>query len=577
MAHETDIILTITAALVAAAVGGYLATRLRLPPIVGFLLAGVAIGPFTPGFTADTSIAGELAQIGVILLMFGVGIHFSISDLLKVASVAAPAALLQVVLFIGVVAGGLVWWGWTPSAAFLTALALLVVSTVIAVNALGTRGELDTLSGRIAVGWLVVEDLVTVLALVLIPVLTDSAGTETGGLVSSLALTLLKVVVLGAVMVVVGARLVPWLLVRVAKVGSRELFSLTVLALALGIAWASAELFDVSLALGAFLAGLVISESDMSHQAAADALPLQDAFAVLFFVSVGMLFDPLGLVENPVLLLVFLGVVLVLKPGLTILYLIARGFPAQVGLTIGASRAQIGEFSFILGSLGLTLGIIDEEVNSLILACAIISITLNPLIFAAVGPAERWLRHGRTGRAMVSRAAEPSLGLVDAPILRGHAVLCGYGRVGQVVAQALQRRGFHYVVIDYNRQVVDTLRDEGVEAWYGDAANPILLRRLNLERARVLVVAVPDPITARLVVEYAERVNERLPIVVRTHSEREWQHFQNNPQVEAVLAELELALEMTRFTLRRFGLGSTETQAILRGLRAGDTQSDQWD
>jgi monovalent cation:H+ antiporter-2, CPA2 family len=579
MAHDADLIVTITVALVIALLGGYLAARLKLPPILGFLVAGVAIGPFTPGFTADSQIAAQLADVGIILLMFGVGVQFSIKDLLAVRKIAVPGALIQMVFVVAAVAGVAMLWNWSLQAGLFLGLAVSIASTVIPVHTLTERNEIDSPSGRVTVGWLIVEDLLTVLALVLIPVLV--LGTNGGE--SQLALDLLwtigKVIFLAAAMIIGGARVVPWILVQVARTGSRELFMLSVLSLALGVAYVSASIFDVSIALGAFLAGLVISESDLSHQAAAEALPLRDAFAVLFFVSVGMLLDPAFLIESPGMILAILVLTVVLKPLVCIVIVLAYGLSTRMALTVGAARGQIGEFSFILAGMGLTLNIFPEAGYSLILAGAILSITVNPLLFAGIEPIDARLRRNR----FVMEYLDPRIGGPDSFVIpdseeepiRGHAVLCGYGRVGSVISQALERRGFRQIVVERDRHLVERLRDSGIPAFYGDAANPMIQRQLHLDRARVLVVAIPDPIAARLIVDAARKVNPNLPIVVRTHNARERERLATMGVSEAVMGELELALEMTRFTLRRFGVGGTETQSILQGLRVGANRATQ--
>lgn len=578
MAHDVDFIVTITVALVVACVGGYLAARLRLPPILGFLVAGVAIGPFTPGFTADSQIAAQLADVGIILLMFGVGIQFSIKDLLAVRNIAVPGAFIQTLLMVIVTAGVVLLWGWSLQAGLFLGFAVSIASTVIPVHALSERNEIDSPGGRVTVGWAIVEDLLTVLALVLIPVLVlESNGGTERELALDLLWTIAKVVLLTVGMIIGGARIVPWLLVQIARTGSRELFMLSVLSLALGVAYVSASIFDVSLALGAFLAGLVISESDLSHQAAAEALPLRDAFAVLFFVSVGMLLDPAFLLESPGMILAILGLVVVLKPLICVAIVMAFGFSIRMALTIGAARGQIGEFSFILAGMGLTLNIFPEAGYSLILACAILSITLNPLLFAASIPLDERLRRNR----FVMEYLDPKIGgphsfaieTDDEQPIRGHAILCGYGRVGSVISQALQRRGFRQIVVERDRHLVERLRDAGIPAFFGDASNPMIQRNLHLDRARVLVVAIPDPIATRLIVDSARSVNPTLPIVVRTHNAAERERLAAMGVSEAVMGEMELALEMTRFTLRRFGVGGTETQAILQGLRVGASRA----
>jgi len=398
MDHEPVLISTIAIGLVAAFVGGLIAQRLRLPTIVGYIAAGVALGPFTPGIIADTQIASELAEIGVILLMFGVGIEFSIKDLLAVRRIAIPGAVGQFVIatILGVGLG--VALGWGIGAGLILGLAASVASTVVLLRTLDDRGELDAPQGRIAVGWLIVEDLFTVVILVVLPTIASLLGTTGGGAtdamgtIGSVALALGKAAIFAIVMIVGGARFVPWLLKHVAREGSRELFTLAVLAIALGIAFISSSVFGVSFALGAFLAGAVVGESDMSHQAAADALPLRDAFAVLFFVSVGMLLDPNFLITYPLAILAMVGLVVASKAVVKFAIVTLFGYPIRTGLTVGIGLAQIGEFSFILGTVGLTLGLLPTEGFQLIVAGSLLSIAINPFLFRVVDPLDRRLR-----------------------------------------------------------------------------------------------------------------------------------------------------------------------------------------
>jgi CPA2 family monovalent cation:H+ antiporter-2 len=577
--HETNLIATIAIGLSVTFVGGFLARRVGLPPIVGYLMGGVAVGPFTPGFVADTDVASQLAEIGVILLMFGVGVHFSIRDLLSVRHIAIPGAMGQIAVAtaLGIVLGTSM--GWTFGEALVLGMAVSVASTVVLLRALLERHSLESIHGRIAVGWLIVEDLFTVLALVLLPALavvlggTVTAATTSVDAIATLGdigLALGKAAVLGAVMYFVGSRAVPWLLIQVARDGSKELFTLAVLAVAIGIAFASSALFGVSLALGAFLAGAVVGESDLSHQAAADALPLRDAFAVLFFVSVGMLFDPAFVLQMPLAVIGILALVVVAKALVAFAIVALYGYPIRTGLTVAAGLAQIGEFSFILAGLGMRLDLLPREGFQLIVAGSLLSITLNPFLFAAVDSVEEWLRgRPRLARALQRRAG--ALGRLTASPssegLRHHAVLCGHGRVGSVIAKALERRGFRYVVIEQDRRRVEELRARGVPAVYGDAANDAVLEQVGLENALVLVLAIPDPPAARHAVEYAKRVNPRIEVVARTHSERERSDLVKLGARQAVIGEREIAIQLARFTLRRFGVSSTETEAIAQGLR----------
>ncbi|MGR0188905.1 YbaL family putative K(+) efflux transporter [Azospirillum aestuarii] len=578
MPHETTFIATIVVGLILAFLGGLLASKLRLPPLVGYLLAGVAAGPFTPGFVADEGLASQLAEIGVILLMFGVGLHFSIKDLLAVRAIAIPGALGQIVMAtaLGVCVAHI--WGWTFGAGLVFGLALSVASTVVLLRALEERNILDSVNGRIAVGWLIVEDLAMVLALVLLPALAGvlggtphGAAGETGGvaLAVSLALTLGKVALFLALVLVVGTRAIPWLLMQVARTGSRELFTLSVLATALGIAFGSAELFGVSFALGAFFAGVVLSESDFSHQAAADALPLQDAFAVLFFVSVGMLFDPMILVHEP---FAVLAVVLVIVLGKTLVafgIVMAFGYPASTALTVSASLAQVGEFSFILAGLGVTLGLLPPEGRDLILAGALLSITLNPLVFAGLDRLSGWLRRrsGMLGR--LERQRNDSLSVLppahEGP--RDHAVIVGYGRVGSIVGKGLKSQNLPIVVIDQNRRRVEALRKRGVPAVYGDATTPGVLEAAGTRRARLIVVATPQGYQTRRVLDLARRINPSIDTAVRTHSEAEVAHLERQGVGLAIMGERELAFGLMDYALRSFGSSDDKVRAVVQGVR----------
>lgn len=403
MHHEVSLIATVAVSLTFAFIGGFLAVHLRLPPLVGYLLAGVAVGPFTPGFVADATLAPQLAEIGVILLMFGVGMHFSVPDLLAVRAVALPGAVAQIVVATALGIGVAFSWGWSLGAGLVFGLALSVASTVVLLRALEAQNRLNSDDGRIAVGWLLVEDLVMVLTLVLLPVVAGSLREQTANvghgaagdaLWVTLALTLGKIAVFVILMLVVGTRLFPWLLKLVERTGAKELFTLAVVALAMGIAFGSAQLFGVSFALGAFFAGVVINESDVSHRAATDLQPLQSAFAVLFFVAVGMLFDPSILIRQPVQVLAVVTIIIVGKSVAAAMIVLALRFPLETALTVSAALAQIGEFSFILAGLGLSLGLLPEEGQDLILAGALLSIALNPLVFRAITSLSSHIRRG---------------------------------------------------------------------------------------------------------------------------------------------------------------------------------------
>ena len=565
MPHETALLATIATGFGLAFVLGFVATRLRLPPLVGYLVAGVVIGPFSPGFVADAGLAAQLAEVGVILLMFGVGLHFAPRDLLVVRRVAVAGALTQIAVATALGAALARLWGWSWGAAVVFGLALSVASTVVVLRVLAERGTLDAVPGRIAVGWLVVEDLAMVLVLVLLPALAPAlggraaAGTSGGGdLAVAVALTLGKVAAFVALMLGVGRRAVPWLLERVARTGSRELFTLAVLAVALGIAVGAASLFGVSFALGAFFAGVVISESDLSHQAAADALPLQDAFAVLFFVSVGMLFDPAVLVRQPLAVLGVLLVVLVGQSLTALAIVLAAGQPVRPALVVAASLGQIGEFSFLLAGLGVSVGLLPAEARSLVVAGALLSITLNPLLVGAVEPVERWLR----ARPRLLAALERPGGTAIAPPSadeappEGHAVIVGHGRVGSTIGESLARAGVPYVVIERDRQAVEALRRRGIAAVFGDAARPGILDHAHVARARLLVVTVPEPSQARRGVDLARQANAGIDTVVRTHSEAEQGYLERAGVGRAVMGERELARGMAAYALAALGPGA---------------------
>ncbi len=576
MDHEPVLISTIAIGLTAAFIGGFVARRLGLPTIVGYIAAGVVIGPFTPGLVADPAVATELAEVGVILLMFGVGIQFSFRELLAVRWIAIPGALIQTVVAtaLGVWLGSALGWG--MGGGLVLGLALSIASTVVLLRALADRNEEDTTQGHIAVGWLIVEDLLAVLVLVLLPAIAPALGVSPGAggtpaaPVVEVALALGKAAVFAILMVVAGARIVPWLMLAVARQGSRELFSLAVLAIALGLAYVSSSVFGVSFALGAFLAGAVVGQSDMSHQAAADALPLRDAFAVLFFVSVGMLLDPAYLLANPLSVLAVLALVIGAKAITKFVIVAVAGYPPRVALTVGAGLAQIGEFSFIVGTMGRVLGLLPEDGYQLIVAGALLSITINPFLFRLIPPLEQRLRDTRVINGLMERRAGELAHLPpdEREGLRQHAIICGYGRVGRLIGPALERRGFRYVVITQQRDEVDRLRSQGVPAIYGDASNDVVLEMAEIHTARLVVVATSEPNETRLIVERVRDRNDNVDIVVRTHNDIEAAQLRSlGIKVQVVHGERELAVQMARYALRRFGVSATEAEAIAQGLR----------
>ncbi|GJE69903.1 YbaL family putative K(+) efflux transporter [Methylorubrum podarium] len=580
MQHATELISIIALGLVCAFIGGMLAQKIRLPPLVGYLVAGIAIGPFTPGFVGDPALASQLAELGVILLMFGVGLHFSIGDLLAVRTIALPGAIVQIAAATAMGAG-LAWgFGWGAGAGLVFGLALSVASTVVLLRALEGRGLLDTDKGRIAVGWLIVEDLAMVVALVLLPALAPSLGGDTVGMAGhhvgpdhglwlTLGLTLAKVGVFVAVMLIGGRRVVPYLLALAARTGSRELFTLAVLASAVGIAYASSELFGVSFALGAFFAGMVLAESDLSHQAAADSLPLQDAFAVLFFVSVGMLFDPGIVLTAPLSILGVVGVIVLGKSLAAIAIVLAFGHPVGTALTIAASLAQIGEFSFILAGLGISLKLLPPEGRDLILGGALLSITLNPLFFVLADRVSRWLgERPELRRRLERRAAAPLPVRAAAPALHDHAVIIGYGRVGSAIGKALQDWSLPFVVVERDRRRVEDLRAQGVPAVFGDATAPGILDAADIATARLVVVATPDPHQARRLLAKARAANPGIDSVVRTHSDSERRRLEEDGVGLVLMAERELALGMMTYALRSLGIREGEARLFVDSSRS---------
>ena len=551
MPHHAPLIAAVVAGFVLAFALGLVAHRLRASPLVGYLLAGVAVGPFTPGLVADQHLADQLADIGVILLMFAVGLHFSVKDLRSVRAVALPGALAEMAALTSLGAG-LAWvLGWGVGGGLVFGLSLSVASTVVLTRTLQEHRILGTDRGRIAVGWLVVEDLVVVLALVLLPIVAgaaDGAGggaAPRGGFGAALALTLGKVAAFVAAMLLVGRHVIPWVLRHAARTGSRELFRLAVYAIALGVAYGASALFGVSFALGAFFAGMVLSESPLSQRAAEEALPLRDAFAVLFFVSVGMLFDPAVLVEAPRAVLATLAIVVLGKSAAAFLIVRAFGHPTGTALTIAASLAQIGEFSFILAALGVSLGLLPPEGRDLILAASILSILLNPLLFAA---AER----GRARAASAPPAAAPEAGWSaetpgDEPsvaAMTGHDVLVGYGRVGALVGAGLLASGRPLLVFEEDAVAIGAARRDGAEVVAGNAADPEVLAAANLRAARRLFVTIPEPFEAGQVVARARAANPDLEIVARAHSDGAVAHLTALGAKLAVMGEREIASRM---------------------------------
>ena len=573
MPHEVSLITTIAAAFGLAMVLGFIVTKLRMPPLVGYLIAGILIGPTTPGFHADMALASQLAEIGVMLLMFGVGLHFSLDDLLAVKRIAVPGAIFQIAVATLLGMGTALYWGWDIGAALVFGLSLSVASTVVLLRALESRGVLESINGRIAVGWLIVEDLVMVLVLVLLPAFSGLLGgdvdpTREGGWTNNvwgaLAITLVKVAAFIALMLVVGRRLFPRLLWQIAGTGSRELFTLCVVAAAIGVAYGSAKLFGVSFALGAFFAGMMMRESEFSHRAADESLPLRDAFSVLFFVSVGMLFDPQVLINDPWKVLAVAGIIMVGKTLAAIVLVLLFRYPLNTALTVGASLAQIGEFSFILAGVGVSLQLLGTEGQSLILAGALISIALNSLAFAAIEPVQVWIRSRSELARRLETRDDPLAQLpmsTDQALLTGQVVLVGYGRVGKRIAQTLNERGIPYVVAEQNRGIVETLRAHEIPAVSGDASDPAVLIQAHIHRAGMLVIATPDSFAARKMVETARMLNPNVEVVIRTHSDEEAELLTHEKIGKVFMGEHELARGMTSHILSRMRAAKKNGQA----------------
>ncbi|MBA0167576.1 MULTISPECIES: YbaL family putative K(+) efflux transporter [Pectobacterium] len=543
MHAATPLISTIAGGLVLAFLLGILANRLRISPLVGYLAAGVLVGPFTPGFVADTSLASELAELGVILLMFGVGLHFSLKDLMAVKSIAIPGAIAQIAVATLLGMGLSTMLGWSLASGLVFGLCLSTASTVVLLRALEERQLIDSQRGQIAIGWLIVEDLAMVLTLVLLPAFGDMISAEhadTSKLLTDLAWTIGKVIAFITLMIVVGRRLVPWVLAKSASTGSRELFTLAVLAMALGIAFGAVKLFDVSFALGAFFAGVVLNESELSQRAAHDTLPLRDAFAVLFFVSVGMLFNPMILLNDPISVLITLAIIVFGKSAAAFVLVRLFGHSKRTALTISASLAQIGEFAFILAGLGIVLGLLSEEGRNLVLAGAILSIMINPLLFTLL---ERYLaKHETIEEQIVEEAIEEEKQIpVD---MCNHALLVGYGRVGSLIGAKLHQAGIPIVVIENSRTRVDALREQGIKAVLGNATKPEIMDIARLDCARWLLLTIPNGYEAGEIVAAAREKRADLEIIARAHYDDEVSYIIDHGANKVVMGEREIANSM---------------------------------
>ncbi len=571
MLHQTQLISTLAMALALALFGGAIAARVKMPPIIGYLIAGILVGPFTPGFVADKDLAAQLSEIGVILLMFGVGMHFSIKDLMEVRRIAIPGAIAQILVATGIGIGIADAWGWSLAEGLCFGLALSVASTVVLLRALEQTGKIDSLNGRIAIGWLVVEDLAMVVALVLLPVAVEFMGTSGAAVTTDIMVPLKHLgIVFGKIglffvlMYVIGLRVFPWLFAQIAHTGFRELLTLFVVCSSLGIAYGSAQLFGVSFALGAFFAGVVINESKLSSRVAAESVPLQNIFTVLFFVSVGMLFDPAILIQQPLQVLAVLGVVVIGKSLAAVLIVLLFGYPLSTAVTVAVSLAQIGEFSFIIATLGVQLGILSHEAQSLILCGAILSIAINPLLFKLIRPLER-IVDGNRRLAWLGRLGQARLRMADAvPDLEGlndHIVIVGYGRVGRALSKTLLKAEVPLVVIDNNREHVARLRKKGLLTVSGDAATPDVLAQARLAHCRLLVLAVSDAFHSRRILVAARKIRADIDTVVRTHSEEERGFLERDGVGLVLMTEQVLADAMAEHVLEVYRLSGILDEA----------------
>ncbi|MDC9587869.1 YbaL family putative K(+) efflux transporter [Xenorhabdus sp. XENO-10] len=543
MEHSTPLITTIVGGFVLAYLLGMLAQRLKISPLVGYLVAGVLAGPFTPGFIADTSLAPELSEIGVILLMFGVGLHFSLKDLLAVKSIAIPGAIAQIAVATLLGAGLSALLGWELLSGIVFGLCLSTASTVVLLRSLEERQLIDSQRGQIAIGWLIVEDLAMVLALVLLPAVAgilDNQNANFGQLLLKLSITIGKVIAFILLMIFVGRRVIPWLLAKTAGTGSRELFTLAVLAIALGVAYGAASLFDASFALGAFFAGMVLNESELSHRAAQDTLPLRDAFAVLFFVSVGMLFDPMVLLQQPLAILGTLTIIIIGKSLAAMILVKMFGHSRRTALTISVSLAQIGEFAFILAGLGVTLGFLNGEARNLVLASAIISIMLNPLLFSLL---DRYLEKTETiEEQLLEETLEEE---TQIPVnICGHAIVVGYGRVGRQLCQRLQERNFPVVVIEDTRARFEEIGEMGISAIIGNAANKEIMALARLDCACTLFLTIPNGYEAGEIVANAREIRPDINIIVRAHYDDKVTYIKERGTSHIIIGEHEIARAM---------------------------------
>ena len=560
MPHDVELIILLAVGFGLALIFGYIAARLRLPPLIGYLIAGIIISPNTPGVVGDIHLGNQLAELGVMFLMFGVGMHFSLNDLLQVRRIALPGAILQITVATLLGMGVAHLWGWNFGSALVFGLSLSCASTVVLLKALGDRGLLDSVNGKIAVGWLLVEDLVMVLVLVLLPATAvllggeTFAGDEPGNIWVTLGITLLKVAGFITFMLIVGKRIVPMIMQFVARLGSRELFTLTVVAAAISIAYGAYAVFGVSMALGAFFAGMVVKESDFSHRAEEETLPLREIFSILFFVSVGMLFDPRILIEQPWHILAVVGIIVIGKTIAAMALVLFFRYPLNTALTVGASLAQIGEFSFILAALGVSLKLLSIEGQNLILAGALISITLNSFMFAAIEPVQRWIRERSQLARLLERSGDPLAMLPDElsqDYLRDQVVMVGHGEVGRRLTKTLMEQNIKVVIAEENREIVERLREKGIAAVSGVATEPSVLIQAHIMHARLLILSPMDLLDIHRIVDIAKQLNPEIEVLICAENKQEAEAIRQDNIGEVFYAKEEMAKNMSNHILKQ--------------------------
>ncbi|ENV48434.1 hypothetical protein P255_00291 [Acinetobacter brisouii CIP 110357] len=565
MPHNVDLIVLLAVGFGLALLCGYISARLRLPPLIGYLIAGILISPNTPGIEADLGLANQLAELGVMFLMFGVGMHFSLKDLLQVRRIALPGAILQIAVATLLGLAVAMFWGWSFGSALVFGLSLSCASTVVLLKALSDQGLLESVNGKIAVGWLLVEDLVMVLVLVILPataVLLGGKALDHGHVASTsiwltLGLTLLKVAGFIAFMLIIGKRLVPMIMQFVVRLGSRELFTLTVVACAVSIAYGSYAIFGVSMALGAFFAGMVVKESDFSHRAEEETLPLREVFSILFFVSVGMLFDPHIIVEQPLHILAVVAIIMLGKTLAAMGLVLFFRYPINTALTVGASLAQIGEFSFILATLGISLGLLTTSAQNLILAGALFSITLNSFVFSAIEPAQRWIRARSHLARLLERSSDPLAMLpdeMDQSYLRDQVVIVGYGEVGRRVTKTLMEQNIKVVIAEENREIVEKLRGKEIAAVSGAATEPSVLIQAHIMHARMLIISPMDILDIHRIVDIAKQLNPQIQVLVCAENKEEAEVIRADAIGEVFYAKEEMAINMSKHILHQIEL-----------------------